>query len=256
MTWLRKSMPENLFRMLASLAVVWTLAGSPPGHAADYGKFEEFTLYAKDGETASEFKADVIVALHGFGSAMPNRTYKIFYKAFHETHTVVGFNYDYVDVDRNRVELEELYEKFLRGRNLIIVGTSLGGFWADYFANAVGARGAILVNPVVDPRGLMRDMHGEHYSERREKTFWVMEKDAAAYEGVKPTVNPRTEMLVLLTRDDEVLPYEEAVRTFAGSPTTETVIFETGGHSPGLDRPDMMSVIRRFVTAHSGPDEN
>ena len=75
-------MPENLFRMLASLAVVWTLAGSPPGHAADYGRFEEFTLYTKDGETASEFKADVIVTLHGFGSANPNRTYKIFHKAF------------------------------------------------------------------------------------------------------------------------------------------------------------------------------
>jgi hypothetical protein len=134
---------------LAGLVIVWAVSVPAPGQAVEYGRDLKFTLYSGQGETAAEFKENVILMLHGFASAMPNRTYKVLNRAFGATHTVVGFNYDYVDVAANRAELQELYDRFLEGRNLIVVGTSLGGFWANYFANHVGARGAILINPVV-----------------------------------------------------------------------------------------------------------
>jgi predicted esterase YcpF (UPF0227 family) len=199
---------------LAGLAVVLAVSVPAPGRAVEYGRFQEFTLYSEHGETAADFKTNVILMLHGFASAMPNRTYKVLNRAFGATHTVVGFNYDYVDVAANRAELQELYDRILDGRNLIVVGTSLGGFWANYFANHVGARGAVLINPVVDPQELMRVMQGEHYSERRQKTFQVAEEAVAAYGTVQPVENPRTDMLVLLTKDDEVLRYQDAVRVF------------------------------------------
>jgi predicted esterase YcpF (UPF0227 family) len=190
---------------LAGLVIVWAVSVPAPGQAVEYGRDLKFTLYS------------------GQGEAMPNRTYKVLNRAFGATHTVVGFNYDYVDVAANRAELQELYDRFLEGRNLIVVGTSLGGFWANYFANHVGARGAILINPVVDPQELMR------------------------------VENPRTDMLVLLTKDDEVLRYQDAVRVFSAASRAKIEIFETGGHSPPLDRPDIMAAIRRFVEARSLP---
>lgn len=238
---------------LAGLAIVWAVSVPTPGQAVEYGRFQEFTLYSKAGETATDFKANVILMFHGFGSAMPNGTYKMFNKAFGGTHTVVGFNYDYVDVASNQAELQELYDRFLVDRNLIVVGTSLGGFWANYFANHVGARGAILINPVVDPQELMRVMQGENYSERRQKTFDVAEEAVTAYGTVHPVENPQTEILVLLTKDDELLPYQEAVQAFSAASGAKIEIFERGGHSPPLDRPDIMAAIRRFVEEKSLP---
>lgn len=238
---------------LAGLMLVSAVGAPGPGRAVEYGRDQEFTLYSARGETAAEFKTNVILVLHGFGSAMPNRTYKILNKAFGETHTVVGFNYDYVDVAADQAELQELYDRFLKGRNLIVLGTSLGGFWANYFANRVGARGAILINPVVDPQELMRVMKGENYSERRQKTFQVGEDAVAAYGTVRPVENPQTDMLVLLTADDELLSYEDAVRVFSAIGRASIEIFERGGHSPSIDRPDIMSAIRRFVEERSVP---
>lgn len=238
---------------LAGLVIVWAVSVPAPGQAVEYGRDLKFTLYSGQGETAAEFKENVILMLHGFASAMPNRTYKVLNRAFGATHTVVGFNYDYVDVATNRAELQELYDRFLEGRNLIVVGTSLGGFWANYFANHVGARGAILINPVVDPQELMRVMQGEHYSERRQMTFQVAEDAVAAYGTVQPVENPRTDMLVLLTEDDEVLRYQDAVRVFSAAGQARIEIFETGGHSPPLDRPDIMAAIRRFVEEKTVP---
>lgn len=245
-------------RALAGLAALWLAAlwlavAAAPAQAVDYGRDQAFTLYAADGVTAAAFKQDVILVLHGFASAMPNRTYKILHKAFGKSHTVLGFNYDYLDVAANRAELQELYDRFLAGRTLIVVGTSLGGFWADYFANQVGARGAILVNPVVDPQALLRDMQGEHYSERRQKSFQVTDADADAYATLRSDPNPRTDVLVLLTRDDDLLPYEEAVEAYAARARAETAIFELGGHSPPLDRPDILAVIRQFVEEATAP---
>jgi pimeloyl-ACP methyl ester carboxylesterase len=175
---------------LAGLVIVWAVSVPAPGQAVEYGRDLKFTLYSGQGETAAEFKENVILMLHGFASAMPNRTYKVLNRAFGATHTVVGFNYDYVDVAANRAELQELYDRFLEGRNLIVVGTSLGGFWANYFANHVGARGAILINPVVDPQELMRVMQGEHYSERRQMTRTTRCCDTKTQCGCSP---PRAE---------------------------------------------------------------
>jgi predicted esterase YcpF (UPF0227 family) len=120
----------------------------------------------------------------------------------------------------------------------------------------------------------MRVMQGEHYSERRQMTFQVAEDAVAAYGTVQPVENPRTDMLVLLTeddevlryqdavrvfsaasraKDDEVLRYQDAVRVFSAASRAKIEIFETGGHSPPLDRPDIMAAIRRFVEARSLP---
>ena len=194
---------------LAGLVIVWAVSVPAPGQAVEYGRDLKFTLYSGQGETAAEFKENVILMLHGFASAMPNRTYKALNRAFGATHTVVGFNYDYVDVAANRAELH--------------------------------------------PQELMRVMQGEHYSERRQMTFQVAEDAVAAYGTVQPVENPRTDMLVLLTEDDEVLRYQDAVRVFSAASRAKIEIFETGGHSPPLDRPDIMAAIRRFVEARSLP---
>lgn len=233
--------------ILARLTLLPFLLLATPLQAVDYGGFFEFTLYSQDDQVAEDYKPDVILLFHGFGSAMPNGTYGVFHEAFMESHTVLGFNYDYTNVPADIEQLDELYRKFLKGRRLTVVGTSLGGFWANYFANAVGAERVVLINPVIDPQDTMRRHLGKQYSKKRQMSFTVTEAHVSAYGRITPKDNPETRKLVLLTKDDEVLDHQAARQVFAKISRTEVVVLETGGHSMPLDEAQTLATIRRFI---------
>ena len=223
------------------------LADSAATKAAELGGFFPYTLYNQSEEPADDFKEDILLLFHGFKSTMPNHDYRVLYEAFKNSHTVVGFNYAYVDVETNIRELDDLYNRFLEDHTLVILGTSLGGFWGDYFAHSVGAGGVILVNPAINPGETARRSFGEQYSEKRQEAFTITEETVTAYSSMKWSDNPRTKRLVLLTKDDEVLDYREALEHFRDAANTEVIVFEEGGHNLLLERDDVMAEIRRFV---------
>ena len=229
-----------------------SVALAPVAKAVDYGGFFEHTLYTQDGESAEDYKDDVIVLFHGFRSAMPNNHYQIFYNTFGLTHTVAGYNYDYTDVERNMAELDDLMERYLKGRRLTVVGTSLGGFWANYFANKVGAERLILINPVVDPMDTMRRNMGQQFSKKRQQNFIVTEDHVEAYAQVSPGRHNDTSTLVLLARDDEVLDYTIAEKTFIAH--GEVVVFDQGGHRLPIQEADIMAIIKGFIEAGEQTD--
>ena len=81
--------------------------------AVELGGFFAYTLYNQSDEPAEEFKDDILLLFHGFRSAMPNHDYRVLHEAFKDSHSVVGFNYDYVDVNTNLRELDDLYNCLL-----------------------------------------------------------------------------------------------------------------------------------------------
>ncbi len=217
------------------------------GHAVELGGFFEFTLYTEEGEPAEAFKPRVLLLLHGFKSAMPNYDYGVIHKAFAADRTVAGFNYDYTDVKENVEEFGELFETLLRDRSVVVIGTSLGGFWADYLVNRFELEGAVLVNPSVRPEETMRRALGEQYSKKRQEKFTVTEAAVAAYSALETPSREAARRLVLLSRDDEILDYQVAAEAFAGHPNTKVVVFGEGGHNLDLDRPEVMAEIRNFI---------
>ena len=84
------------------------LADSAATKAAELGGFFPYTLYNQSEEPADDFKEDILLLFHGFKSTMPNHDYRVLYEAFKNSHTVVGFNYAYVDVETNIRELDDL----------------------------------------------------------------------------------------------------------------------------------------------------
>lgn len=96
----------------------------------------------------------------------------------------------------------------------LIVGTSLGGFWANFFAQRYGLR-AVLINPAVQPSQDLARLGCEF---------------AADYAPFEQQVSRKchTPKTVLLAEDDEVLAYQHAQQMFTGS--CEVRIFPTGGH--------------------------
>ncbi|MCG8357999.1 MAG: hypothetical protein MI920_20735 [Kiloniellales bacterium] len=225
-----------------------------PGWAAKPGAFFEYTVFTK-GRLPPEAYADrVIVALHGFLSVMPNSNFYQLSDAFGDDGiTVAGFNYDYLDVAGNVTEFDAFHRDFLAGRQVIVVGTSLGGYWANYFANRIGADGLILVNPVPDGGAWAARNVKEHYSKKRDQTVVLTEETVEAYRALEAPNNAEVPRLLLVTEDDERLDHREAVSAFGDLRNTEVVAFHEGGHSLDLSRPEVMAVIRAFVERRFGP---
>jgi len=139
----------------AALLAMLSVLASTVARAWEYGANRAFAVYIEDGVRGEDLRDDVIVMFHGFRSAMPDYYFRILTPEFGDNHSVVGFNYDYTDVDRNIAEFEDFYGRFLGHRNVVFFGTSLGGFWADYFGARLGVGKVILINPAIDPQATM-----------------------------------------------------------------------------------------------------
>jgi uncharacterized protein len=212
--------------------------------AIEFGMFKENTIFARD---TDGFKEKVLLLFHGLGSAHPNNTYKRLDKEFSAEYSVVGVNYDYLDVEGNIRELEDLWTRYLLGHQVFVLGTSLGGFWADYFANTYGIEKMVLVNPVTDPLLDLTQFIGERFSERRQQKFIVTSKHIDTYAAVRVSANPKTQSLIILTRDDPVINFRQAMDKYLQNANSQLVIFGTGGHSLPLSDPAYLTLLRAFL---------
>lgn len=112
-------------------------------------------------------------------------------------------------------------------RELTLIGSSLGGFYATYFAEKHDCR-AVLIQPAVSPyvglESLLGPQQNLHSGERYELT-------RAHLEGWRALAVDRIDAeryLLLLETGDEVLDWREAATKYAGA---RTVIRDGGDHS-------------------------
>ena len=112
-------------------------------------------------------------------------------------------------------------------RRVTLVGSSLGGFYATYFAEKDGLR-AVLINPAITPHigleaylGMQQNLYtGERYElTRADLDGWR----ALAVEHVDPE-----RYLLLLETGDEVLDWRAAARKYEGA---RSVIRDGGDHT-------------------------
>lgn len=123
---------------------------------------------------------------------------------------------------------ERLEAGIARTGSAVLIGSSLGGYYATYLANHYGLRAA-LINPAVRPYLLLRDHLGE---QRNHHTGAVHEVTEAQMQElldieVKELAAPEN-FLVMLQTGDETLDYREAAAKYAES---RLKIHEGGDHS-------------------------
>jgi predicted esterase YcpF (UPF0227 family) len=100
-----------------------------------------------------------IIYLHGFGGSSGSRTALALKKVFREE--IRCLDYDYLDPHHACNRIEEVVRAEISKANApILVGTSLGAFWANHFAEKFGFQ-AILVNPSVQPHVSFQKYQGE-----------------------------------------------------------------------------------------------
>lgn len=168
----------------------------------------------------------MILYLHGFNSAPASHKARTLQRYMDERG--LGAQLRCPALPHHPREAVPLIEAELaRAPGATLVGSSLGGFYATYFAERHDLR-AVLIQPAVFPYVGLADRLGPQQNlytgERYELTLDHVERwRALAVDRVDPE-----RYLLLLETGDEVLDYREAVRKYEAA---RMVIREGGDHA-------------------------
>jgi predicted esterase YcpF (UPF0227 family) len=128
---------------------------------------------------------------------------------------------------------------------LTLLGSSLGGFYATWFAERSACR-AVLVNPVVRPWELFADYLGpqKNLYTGDEYVLTLRHIEELRALEVEPVTRPER-YLVLLGTADEVLDYRRAVEKYRGA---VQVVVQGGDHGFGAFA-DYLDLVIDFADA-------
>jgi predicted esterase YcpF (UPF0227 family) len=127
---------------------------------------------------------------------------------------------------QTRAALEAICQR-LRGDDVYLIGSSLGGFWATYLAERYGFP-AVLVNPAVHPQRRFADLVGQPLKNyHTADTYTLSQADLDELEACEPKTLHNTDLYWLMVQtEDEVLDYRLAVERYLGCRQT----VEQGGN--------------------------
>jgi uncharacterized protein len=102
------------------------------------------------------------------------------------------------------------------GRELALIGSSLGGYYATWLAEKYGVR-AVVVNPAIRPYIGLRAYLGPQQNLYTGAKYTLTERHLHELEALRIAAPTRLERYYLMvTTGDEVLDYREAVRWYTG----------------------------------------
>lgn len=145
-------------------------------------------------------------------------------------------------------------------RQLLFVGTSLGGFYAWYLSAQFGVP-AVLINPAIAPHEATRRWIGSQRNHATGETFDWRTEDVAELARMSQWLDlhgPRHRLTVIVAADDELLDSGQSVRFFDGS-AAYLRVYDHGGHRfEGFDRlvPTIAARHREAGAASRTPDGN
>ncbi len=186
----------------------------------------------------------LIVYIHGFNSSPASEKARNFIAYCKQLN---AFNLQVPALSHNpEVAIGQLEQLIANGGGMpyLLVGSSLGGYYATYLGEKYACRAA-LINPAVSPvknlgegfLGPQKNLYsGEKYEFTREYGMFLATLD------IDPLQHPENYLLLLQT-GDEVLDYTLALERYAGS---LQVVQEGGSHRfEGFD--NMIAPILEFA---------
>jgi uncharacterized protein len=182
----------------------------------------------------------VIVYLHGFGSIGASPKVDALKQVFGADKVLApNLPMDPVEVKNIIHEIVKEYSEAradapegaeIHNERLIFVGTSLGGFYANYFGQRYNCP-AVVVNPSTNPSVKLRDRLGPNKNFQTNEEFLVtiahLDELAKMREEIKKTYKAKL-VSVFAAKDDEVVPYESVLEAYPFN--AFECVTETGGH--------------------------
>ena len=187
-----------------------------------------------------------IIYLHGFNSDGNSTTIKALRESFPE---LISISYDYINADIAFEEINSLIEETLKNdKELLIAGTSLGGFWANYFAQKHQLK-CVIINPALQPSVTLRKAVSyspiKNFNSGIERMF--THENADAYKKYEIAIIDGVERIVVLGKNDEVLDYRKSVEVFKGK--AEIILTEEGHRIE--DHNNIVSIIKKVVSKNT-----
>lgn len=190
----------------------------------------------------------MIIYLHGFNSTGDSAKGQAIQSALAGDITVYTPTYHYQPIQAITHLSSFIQDKLSlqpESENRMIIGSSLGGFYAQYLARQFSGFKVVLINPALGPIDTLQDHLGEN------ENFYTGEKyileqqhldDLNLYNIISPcsTVVPT---LVLLDKADKVIDYHFAYEQYQSC--AEVILFEGGDHQ-FQHLPESLPIIKRF----------
>ena len=168
----------------------------------------------------------MIVYLHGFNSSPQSHKAQVMQRYMRER----GLDKEFACPGLPPLASEAIHaaEELIAGKkNLCLVGSSLGGFYATYLAEKHGLK-AVLINPAIDPHIGLRAYLGPQTNLHTGEPYELTEAHLRQWEKLYlPRITPQRYLLIVET-GDEVLDYRKAVERYAGA---EQLVIPGGDHS-------------------------
>ena len=169
-----------------------------------------------------------IFYFHGFASSADSTKAMIFNDFIKEKFPNIYLHTPNIDnsIEKSFIQLEKLVQEN-EGEKLFI-GSSLGGFYASYFAEKFDSR-AVLINPASNPYLGMEMYLGENTNYSTNEKFYLTNKDLEILElnNVSKIKFP-SNYLVLIETGDDVIPFEYTLDFYSGC---NFCIVNGGSHS-------------------------
>lgn len=145
------------------------------------------------------------------------------------------------------IELVTSLVKQLRGEKVVFVGTSLGGFWANYFAQTTHSE-CVMVNPLMTPGQTFVPRIGTIV-----KNYVTGEETEFTTEIVRSFLSAQTEALdydpdlvtLFLAEDDPVIDYQTTV-DYVGK-VVNCTLTKNGGHRYDINWDKVIAAVKKLV---------
>lgn len=153
-----------------------------------------------------------IMYLHGYGSSPDSDKVKDLRKRYEVVSPSIPVTY--------RDAYREIYDAIVEcsiDSNILLVGTSLGGYWATIMSRMYSLP-ALIINPSCDPGSTI----GAY------RNPLLTPEELSLYRPLVPGALGRAPKIVALAKDDELLDYRIAESLF--EPVADVRVFDDGGH--------------------------
>ena len=191
----------------------------------------------------------VIFYLHGFGSVGRSAKSDALRREFGSENVLSP------DLPLDPAKVRDLINGMMRQLDhktqapVVFVGTSLGGFYANYFAQKWDCP-AVLVNPATVPSRSLYNRIGYNKNHATGKDFlWLPEyvEELASMEKDVKNIHSGGLVNLFVTKDDDVIDHKETLGNFPH--TAHLAIHPKGGHRFEDGWPEVVSHIKKILSS-------
>lgn len=190
-----------------------------------------------------------IIYLHGFRSSPLSKKGQQLKQYCAEHHHTVHLP-DLNCAPETVITAISYYIESLLPQQVVLVGSSLGGFYASYFV-AKYACPAVLINPAMQPWQLFEELFGIEQIPLKVTENWTLdERQLRQLQSMaETTLIHADKILVLLQQGDEVLDYRQAQAYYSAAQPSSLILTDANGNHAMDDFAEKLPLLLEFLSA-------